>query len=178
MLRLAILAVGLVSLSACATSRIQAHPATLDEVNDTLAGRWATVQLVSGKEIDVEDVWVSPDTTRFTVRRTGSGRHVPTDSVSVVSLRPLSRSGGGGLVGAAPGAFIVALGFGIRSIDESEGGRIPPDVSGNAMMALGAVVMVVGGIIGAVVVRTPGQAVPIYRSPVSRYLSAPPVTPR
>ena len=100
----------LLALGACATTASQARPDPYHEVNRSLRGERAIVELAGGEAaVDVRHVHLSPEGTTWTER--SEMRSVPTNDVSrVIVIRPHRERG--------PAAIVLLVGLGLSLVLE------------------------------------------------------------
>ena len=146
----------LVLASGCGTSHVSVELATLAEINERLGGRRADVMMADGRRVRARDVSLSCDWVSIPKRGlTAQTRTelVPIDSVAQVWTTSKSGWGRGALIGAAPGAALVGLGFyGAATCGDSLAclGNGVAVVAGAGLAAGGALI---GGAVGALVAR-------------------------
>ena len=155
-MRPALLLALLVVASGCGTSHVSVRLATLAEINERLDGRRADIVMADGRHVRARDVslscdWISiPERSLTAQTRT---ELVPIDSIAQVWTTSKSGWGRGALIGAAPGAALVGLGFyGAATCGDSLAclGNGVAVVAGAGLAASGALI---GGAVGAVVAR-------------------------
>lgn len=176
--RLVLAVLTLVGVCGCASSRVPAEPpATLDQVNAQLQGRWARIQQTNGQVMSrVENVQIGPDSTSCYHRLDERRMTLPTASIEHVAVRGQTGSGRGLAMGAAPGGAAAAIGAGILIASAGDDRSIGHALVGMLLLGGGALAGIVGGITGALV----GEAavsdawITVYRGPVRRYRTSQP----
>jgi len=165
-LHLLIVLLALALLSGCAgTQHTASTSSTLDVVNEQLQGERATIVLSDSQRFGpVDEVRVQSDTTVYHTGRLDYRKTVATEKIDRIFIRKDSgASWWGFLIGATPGLVVTAPGLGAIGNDDA-GYSVFALILG-PLIAFGG--GVVGGIIGSMINQ--GEAVVVYRGPVSRY---------